>query len=110
MTQFEAIWNYPLIRLSSGIEITVGQISLTLILILLGLLTRFAAVSLILITGVKIKHFFQSEHRQIRALRRANPDPLPRVTGGGGHSPLGRRPPLATSSALPRRMPKACGG
>jgi len=38
MTQFEAIWNYPLIRLSSGIEITIGQISLTLILILLGLL------------------------------------------------------------------------
>jgi len=38
MTQFESIWNYPLIRLSSGIEVTVGQISLTLLVILLGLL------------------------------------------------------------------------
>jgi anaerobic selenocysteine-containing dehydrogenase len=31
---------------------------------------------LILMTGVKIKHFFHSELRQIPALRRANPDPL----------------------------------
>jgi len=38
MTQFESIWNYPLIRLSSGIEVTVGQISLTLLVVLLGLL------------------------------------------------------------------------
>ena len=38
MSQFETIWNYPLIRLSSGIELTIGQISLTLLLILLGIL------------------------------------------------------------------------
>jgi len=38
MTQFESFWNYPLIRLSSGIEVTIGQISLTLMVVLLGLL------------------------------------------------------------------------
>jgi anaerobic selenocysteine-containing dehydrogenase len=31
---------------------------------------------LILVTGVKVKHFFQSEMRQIPALRSSNPDPL----------------------------------
>ncbi len=38
MTQFDTIWNYPLVRLSSGIEVTIGQISLTLLVVLLGLL------------------------------------------------------------------------
>lgn len=37
MNDFETIWHYPLIQLSSGIEVTVGQISLTLMVILLGL-------------------------------------------------------------------------
>jgi small-conductance mechanosensitive channel len=36
MTEFESIWHYPLIRLSSGIEVTVSQILLTLLLIGLG--------------------------------------------------------------------------
>ena len=38
MDEFARIWNYPLIRLSSGIEVTIGQISLTLLVVLLGLL------------------------------------------------------------------------
>jgi len=38
MNKFETIWHYPLIRMSSGIEVTVGQISLTLVVILLGLI------------------------------------------------------------------------
>jgi len=38
MYDFATIWNYPLIRLSSGIEVTTGQIALTLVVILLGLL------------------------------------------------------------------------
>jgi small-conductance mechanosensitive channel len=38
MTQFDDIWHYPLIRLSSGIEVTVSQISLTLLVVLLGLI------------------------------------------------------------------------
>jgi len=36
MTEFESIWNYPLIRLSSGIEVTLGQVLLTLLVIALG--------------------------------------------------------------------------
>ena len=38
MTEFESIWNYPLIRLSSGIEVTVSQVVLTLAVVLAGLL------------------------------------------------------------------------
>jgi len=38
MDDFARIWHYPLVRLSSGIEVTVGQISLTLLVVLLGLL------------------------------------------------------------------------
>ena len=38
MDDFTRIWHYPLVRLSSGIEVTIGQISLTLLVVLLGLL------------------------------------------------------------------------
>ena len=38
MTEFDSIWNYPLIRLSSGIEVTVSQVVLTLAVVLAGLL------------------------------------------------------------------------
>jgi len=38
MDDFARFWHYPLVRLSSGIEVTVGQISLTLLVVLLGLL------------------------------------------------------------------------
>ena len=38
MTEFESIWNYPLIRLNSGIEVTVSQVVLTLAVVLAGLL------------------------------------------------------------------------
>jgi len=41
---------------------------------------------LILITGVKIKHFFQSELRQIPALRRANADPRVEIHPDTGRS------------------------
>jgi anaerobic selenocysteine-containing dehydrogenase len=41
---------------------------------------------LILTTGVKIKHFFHSELRQIPALRRANPDPLVEIHPETGRS------------------------
>jgi len=37
MTEFDGIWHYPLIRLSSGLEVTVSQIVLTLLVIALGL-------------------------------------------------------------------------
>ena len=36
MTEFNGIWHYPLIRLSSGLEVTVSQIVLTLLVIALG--------------------------------------------------------------------------
>jgi small-conductance mechanosensitive channel len=38
MTEFDTIWQYPLIRLSSGVEVTVGQILLTLVVVIAGLL------------------------------------------------------------------------
>jgi small-conductance mechanosensitive channel len=38
MTEFESFWNYPLIRLSSGIEVTVSQIVLTLLVVGFGLI------------------------------------------------------------------------
>jgi len=38
MNKFDSFWDYPLIRLSSGIEVTLGQVSLTLLVVLLGLL------------------------------------------------------------------------
>ena len=37
MTEFNGIWHYPLIRLSSGLEVTVSQIVLTLLVVALGL-------------------------------------------------------------------------
>ena len=37
MTEFDTIWHYPLIRLSSGLEVTVSQIVLTLLVVALGL-------------------------------------------------------------------------
>jgi len=37
MTEFQTFWNYPLIRLSSGIEVTVSQIVLTLAVVGFGL-------------------------------------------------------------------------
>ena len=37
MSEFETFWNYPLIRLSSGIEVTVSQIVLTLVVVGAGL-------------------------------------------------------------------------
>jgi len=37
MTEFQTFWNYPLIRLSSGIEVTVSQIALTLVVVGVGL-------------------------------------------------------------------------
>ena len=37
MSEFEAFWNYPLFRLSSGIQLTVSQIVLTLLVVILGL-------------------------------------------------------------------------
>jgi small-conductance mechanosensitive channel len=37
MTDFESIWHYPLIRLSSGIEVTAGQVLLTFLVIAAGL-------------------------------------------------------------------------
>ena len=37
MTEFDAIWHYPLIRMSSGLEVTVSQIVLTLLVVALGL-------------------------------------------------------------------------
>jgi len=37
MTEFQTFWNYPLIRLSSGIEVTVSQIVLTLAVVGVGL-------------------------------------------------------------------------
>ena len=36
MDEFNSIWHYPLIRLSSGIEVTVSQILLTLLVVALG--------------------------------------------------------------------------
>ena len=36
MTEFESIWHYPLIRMSSGIEVTLGQVLLTLLVLALG--------------------------------------------------------------------------
>jgi small-conductance mechanosensitive channel len=43
MTEFNGIWHYPLIRLSSGLEVTVSQIVLTLLVVALGLaLIKFA--------------------------------------------------------------------
>jgi small-conductance mechanosensitive channel len=36
MAEFNSVWHYPLIRLSSGIEVTVSQILLTLLVIALG--------------------------------------------------------------------------
>jgi small-conductance mechanosensitive channel len=38
MTDFLSIWNYPLIRMSSGIEVTVSQVVLTFAVVLAGLL------------------------------------------------------------------------
>jgi small-conductance mechanosensitive channel len=37
VSEFDAVWNYPLISLSSGIEVTIGQIVLTLAVVVLGL-------------------------------------------------------------------------
>jgi small-conductance mechanosensitive channel len=37
MTEFDSIWHYPLIRLSSGTEVTVSQILLTLLVVVIGL-------------------------------------------------------------------------
>jgi len=37
MAEFDTVWHYPLIRLSSGIEVTVSQILLTLLVVALGL-------------------------------------------------------------------------
>jgi small-conductance mechanosensitive channel len=38
MTDFLSVWNYPLIRMSSGIEVTVSQVVLTFAVVLGGLL------------------------------------------------------------------------
>jgi len=38
MDEFDSIWHYPLIRLSSGLEMTVGQLVLTAVVVLFGLL------------------------------------------------------------------------
>jgi small-conductance mechanosensitive channel len=38
MTDFNTLWNYPLIRMSSGIEVTVSQVVLTVAVVLVGLL------------------------------------------------------------------------
>lgn len=37
MNEFEKYWNYPLLTLSTGSQITVSQIILTLLLIIIGL-------------------------------------------------------------------------
>jgi len=37
MAEFDTVWHYPLIRLSSGIEVTVSQIALTLLVVAAGL-------------------------------------------------------------------------
>jgi small-conductance mechanosensitive channel len=38
MNEFEAFWNYPLFRTSTGIELTVSQIVLTALVVVLGLI------------------------------------------------------------------------
>ncbi len=38
MGEFDSLWHYPVIRLSSGLEMTVGQIVLTALLVLFGLI------------------------------------------------------------------------
>jgi small-conductance mechanosensitive channel len=37
MSKFDSIWNYPLIQMSSGIELTVGQILVAVLVVLAGL-------------------------------------------------------------------------